>query len=169
MSIAESSNSSASEPKSAADYQTEAELLAAEIAAAELAIREAVARLPHDLSVAFDIRALTRRYPWQAVGVAGGLGFAAAKLAQADLVCEYQPGAENQSATGPAQTAARGSHASATSLGVYAILTRLLGDSLRTALPLVVQWLRATPYDQETKPNQNRRVSRGVTEARLGR
>ncbi|MGD9647598.1 MAG: hypothetical protein AB7U73_17930 [Pirellulales bacterium] len=122
---------------------SETELIQDEMVAIQAAIKEELAHLPRDLRAATDVRALTRRFPWAAVGLAAGLAFASASLARpaskgaapaptnpdAPATCEAAQG------TSPRANQARTS-------GFLAILTGLLATVLRAAMPLVVQWLR---------------------------
>jgi len=124
------------------------------MAAAELAMREALAQMPSDLVAALDIRALTRRYPWQAVGLAAGLGFATGNLALAGrkrpAACDA-PAAHVQFSMGPSASPSGAAPTNAPSTGVFVILSQLLGALLRFAMPLVVQWLRAGSRPRSTE------------------
>jgi hypothetical protein len=127
------------------------------MAAAEAAMRAAMAHLPADLAAALDFRTLTRRYPGQAVGVAAGVGIVAgmALAGRKRRSASEAPSAHNQFSMGTAANPsecrtgcppvgpAAPATAAALSTGVFAILTQLLGTLLRVATPLVVQWLRA--------------------------
>ena len=160
MSSAERVNDSASERTPAvANCRTEADLLAREMAAAELAMRAALAQVPGDLVAALDFRALTRRYPWQSVGLAAGLGFATGNLVLAGRkrpsACDA-PAAHVQFSMGPsagpnAGLAASTAATNAPSTGVFVILSQLLGALVRFAMPLVVQWLQASSRPRSTE------------------
>lgn len=152
MSIAESVSDSVTEAPSATinHCRSEADLLAYEMAAAESAMREALAQVPADLVAALDYRALTRRYPWQTVGLAAGLGFATGNLVMAARkrrAAAEVPTAQVHFSMGPSAGPTACPPATpptnAPSTGVFVIMSQLLGAALRFAMPLVVQWLRA--------------------------
>lgn len=133
-------------------------MLAREMAAAELAIREALAQVPSDLVAALDLRAFTRRHPWQAVGLAAGLGLVTGNLA---LAGRQRPPASAHvafsrgSAAGPAacppSSPVTAAPTSAPTTGVFVILSQLLGALVRFAMPLVVQWLQAGSRPRSTE------------------
>ena len=133
-------------------------MLAREMAAAELAMREALAQVPSDLVAALDLRTFTRRHPWQAVGLAAGLGLLTGNLA---LAARKRPSASAHvpfsrgSAAGPAacppSSPAAAAPTSAPTTGVFVILSQLLGALVRFAMPLVVQWLQAGSRPRSTE------------------